>query len=131
MIVYEILSHVLAKLGMEEECRVIPIQFVNRVVDVDEEGRTTEDLQLYAAVLCVGRRHGPHMKRYQAYILFKLIDTQEMSLEERDRLSSVFGHPLRPVHVLDNCFVFEGFFRKSVPHLFFTVIYYKIVSMKD
>ncbi len=112
-----------------DECVVLPVQFVNRQTDTDEEGTSTEDLQLYAAVLCVGRKGGVRQKKFNAWVLFKLIDTENLSAEERDELSSRFGRPLKKINIIDESLVFEGLYQKDTPKLFFTVLIHDHATM--
>ena len=66
-------------IGLDDKCVILPIQFVNRLSAIDEQDKQSDDLQVYAAVLVVGTRYGPKGTRYQASILFKLIEIDAQS----------------------------------------------------
>ena len=71
---------------------VLPVQIVHRLRDTDDAGQATEELQLYAVVLVVGPRSGTKGGRYQASILFKLIEMDAHSSSVAVGISERFGH---------------------------------------
>ncbi len=79
-------------IGLDDKCVILPIQFVNRLSPIDEQDKQSDDLQLYAAVLVVGARYGPKGTRYQASILFKLIEMDAQSSSVSKEISERFEH---------------------------------------
>ncbi len=78
------------RIGQDDDCVVLPIQFVHRIQETDDAGQATEEeLELYAAVLVVGPRSGHKGGRYQASILFKLIEADSSTAVE---ISERFVH---------------------------------------
>lgn len=79
-------------IGRADECVILPIQFVNRLASIDEQDvKKPEELQLFAAVLVMGLRSGPKSSRYQASILFKLIEVDAQSSSVSKEISERFG----------------------------------------